>query len=59
MPTKPYVKKTILDVHKVHLLLGKFKSFELFETLNEIADKTFFDQKNRRIQKIYLPNSKK
>ena len=45
VPTKPYVKKTILDVHKVHLLLGKFKSFELFETLNEIADKTFFDQK--------------
>jgi peptidoglycan/xylan/chitin deacetylase (PgdA/CDA1 family) len=38
VPTSPYVDSKILDVHKVHLLLGKFGGSAILELLTEFVD---------------------
>lgn len=60
VPTMPYVKKTILDVHKIHLLCGMYEAKNLFEFASklvtedmvpdikrkEFREKTYKNQKN-------------
>ncbi len=39
VPTQPYQKGKILDVHRIQLLCGAFEGIELLETLKEFLDK--------------------
>lgn len=39
VPTSPYVNKKILDVHRVHLLLGKFGGERILSLLSEYVEK--------------------
>ena len=39
IPTLPMKKKEILDVHKVHLILGKIKGFEVLQELRKYITK--------------------
>ena len=42
IPTNPLSKNIILDVHKIHLILGKIKSFEALNELNKYLNKKKF-----------------
>ena len=44
IPTQPYVEGKILDVHRTHLLLGKYESKRIFEFLEKIINESLFDQ---------------
>ncbi|MEM6967612.1 MAG: polysaccharide deacetylase family protein [Bacteroidota bacterium] len=44
IPTQPYVEGKLLDVHRTHLLLGKYDSMKVFDTLNQLFDDTQLDQ---------------
>ncbi len=44
IPAFPYLKNKILDVHRTHLLLGKYSSKEVFDHLNAIVDESLFDK---------------
>lgn len=44
VPTKPYQEKKILDVHRIHLLLGKYNSIKVYEFLNTILKDEFLDK---------------
>jgi peptidoglycan/xylan/chitin deacetylase (PgdA/CDA1 family) len=41
--TQPYTKHTLLNVHKIHLLLGKNKPEKLIDYLNEIINDSLFN----------------
>jgi peptidoglycan/xylan/chitin deacetylase (PgdA/CDA1 family) len=43
IPTQPYVEGKILDVHRTHLLLGKFESREIFDFLDKQINESLFD----------------
>ena len=44
IPTQPYTEKKILDVHRTHLLLGKYNSKKIFSFLNDIFDYSLLDK---------------
>lgn len=44
IPTQPFIEHKILDVHRVHLLLGKYDSKEIFAFLDDLIDDSMFDQ---------------
>tara|TARA_B100001248_G_scaffold202732_1_gene156919 strand:- start:731 stop:1657 length:927 start_codon:yes stop_codon:yes gene_type:complete len=44
VPTLPYIKNKIIDVHRIHLLLGKVKSKKLFNSLNEIINDSMIEK---------------
>ena len=43
IPTQPYTEGRILDVHKTHLLLGKYESKKIFEYLDSHINDSLFD----------------
>lgn len=45
IPTQPYVEFKMLDVHRVHILLGKFESKQVFTSLNELIDNSLLDKR--------------
>lgn len=44
IPTQPYIQKKIIDVHRIHILLAKHNSKDIFTFLNNICDESLFDQ---------------
>jgi len=42
--TYPFVKSKILDVHRTHLLLGKFNAFDVYSYLNKIVSDSMLDK---------------
>lgn len=56
VPTKPYEKNKILDVHRIHLLLGKFNAVKIIECLKSILTADMLLKKDiQRFNKlIYL-----
>lgn len=48
VPTQPYQKEKILDVHRIHLLCGAFEGQELLITLNLLLDDTMIPDKKRK-----------
>lgn len=44
IPTQPYIEQKIIDVHRIHLLLGKYNSKKIFSFLEKIIDNSFFDK---------------
>ena len=44
IPTQPYVDSKMLDVHRTHLLLGKYESKTVFEFLDKRIDGSLLDQ---------------
>jgi peptidoglycan/xylan/chitin deacetylase (PgdA/CDA1 family) len=44
VPTQPYMESKILDVHRIHLLLGKHESKSVFEFLDKKINDSMFDQ---------------
>lgn len=43
IPTKYYVKASLLDVHKIHILLGKYESKEIYNKLRTLTNESQFD----------------
>lgn len=41
--TQPFMERRILDVHRTHLLLGKYESIQVYNALKERFDKSLFD----------------
>tara|TARA_B100001540_G_C15741340_1_gene612390 strand:+ start:277 stop:1197 length:921 start_codon:yes stop_codon:yes gene_type:complete len=62
IPTLPYQKNKVLDVHKVHLILGKIGAHNALKELNEILskNKSFLDLnlKKKFQKKIYTDHKK-
>ncbi len=58
VPSLPYQKRKILDVHKIHLIIGKIGSKKAYEKLNQIIErnKKYFDTLSfeKYKNKIYL-----
>ena len=56
VPTLPYIKKTILDVHKIHLLCGAFEAKSLLRfTLNLVNEDMIPDKKRKDFrEKTYI-----
>ena len=44
IPIQPYTQGTLLDVHRSHLLLAKYKSSIVFSFLKSIIDDSLFDK---------------
>lgn len=44
IPTKPYIDKEILDVHKVHLILSKYSPEIIYSSLVDNLDESFLDK---------------
>lgn len=44
IPTQPYMEGKILDVHRTHLLLGKYESKRIFEYLDNRINDSLFDK---------------
>lgn len=61
IPTNPLTKNIILDVHKIHLILGKIKSFEALDELNKYINKekifNFYDNNDISKYKSAYKNS--
>lgn len=52
VPTQPYQKGKILDVHRIHLLCGAYNGNELLSTLKELVnDEMILDQKREDFRK--------
>jgi peptidoglycan/xylan/chitin deacetylase (PgdA/CDA1 family) len=45
IPTQSFVEKKIIDVHRIHLLLGKFNSCDIYNYLEKLIDDSLFDKK--------------
>jgi len=43
IPTQPYVENKFLDVHRIHILLGKFESKIVYDYLQQIISENHFD----------------
>jgi peptidoglycan/xylan/chitin deacetylase (PgdA/CDA1 family) len=43
--TQPFTEHKLLDVHRTHLLLGKYSSKEIYQYLKSITDESMFDEK--------------
>lgn len=43
VPTYPFFENKILDVHRAHLLLGKYNAYDLYCHLQEIVNDTMID----------------
>ncbi len=43
IPTQPYLENKFIDVHRIHLLLGKCNAKELFTFLNSLINEGMFD----------------
>jgi peptidoglycan/xylan/chitin deacetylase (PgdA/CDA1 family) len=60
IPTSPYLKNEILDVHKVHLICGKVHGLEIMKTLNDYLTKNkifnYFNSKEKEIFKNVYNN---
>ena len=48
VPTQPYQKSKILDVHRIHLLCGAFEGIKLISTLKELLDESMIPDKKIR-----------
>jgi len=48
VPTQPYQKGQLLDVHKIHLLCGAFEGTELLAALNAILDDSMISHQKRK-----------
>lgn len=46
VPTAPFVKQKILDVHRIHLLLGKFGGAKVLSLLTDMIDDAMLVDKN-------------
>lgn len=44
VPTQPYTQGKLLDVHRTHLLLGKFNAMDIFHYLDKLIDESLFDK---------------
>ena len=42
--TQPYVEFKMLDVHRIHILLGKFQSKYVFTHLTKLVDDSLFEK---------------
>ena len=56
VPTLPYIKKTILDVHKIHLLCGAFEAKSLLAFTSKLITEDMIPDKKRKEfrEKTYL-----
>ena len=45
VPTQPYQKNKILDVHRIHLLCGAFEGIKLIVTVKELLDESMIPDK--------------
>lgn len=57
IPTHPLVNNKILDVHRTHLLLGKYNPIEVFTFLNKIVTDSMIDKTKLEEFKIFTYNS--
>lgn len=48
VPTQPYQKDKILDVHRIHLLCGAFEGPDLLATLEELLDEYMIPDEKRK-----------
>jgi hypothetical protein len=44
IPTSPYTNQKILDVHRTHLLLGKYNAYDLYSYLTSIVNDSMIDK---------------
>ena len=57
VPAKPFVEKTILDVHKLHLIRTKTHDTSLLEVINQSFDIEFTDQNALQAKNQYRYDS--
>lgn len=59
IPTLPYMKKKLLDVHKIHLLCGSFKGSEIYAVLKNLIKEDMIVDKKRKEFRNETYNSQK
>ena len=57
IPTYPFVKNKILDVHRTHLLLGKFNAHDVYSYLLEIVTDSMLDKSKIEEFKLFTYNN--
>lgn len=59
IPALNYSKKKILDVHKIHIILGVYGAIKSYEILNKYLSKNMIDQKFEKTYKNFFYRSQK
>lgn len=57
IPTSPFTKFKMLDVHRTHLLLGKFDSYEIYSFISAILTDSMLDNSKIEEFKLFTYNS--
>lgn len=59
VPTQPYTESKIIDVHRIHLILGKHESKSVFKFLDEKINDSMFDQNKLKEFQAYTYKTQK